>query len=168
MNNFQTSNYLQSNSFILVIPSFEKTRFLATQFQIPGIDLPTATADSPFSRMNFAGDKLDYQMLDFEFIVDEEMKNFTEIHFWLTSIAYPTSFQDYTDYPLKNQHQRLGEQDIKIIVLNSKNNPVKTFTFHNAIPMSLSGLPMQSTVNEVDYVRCNVVFAYDYYTIENS
>lgn len=162
----QTSNFLQSNQFLLVIPSFEMTRFLSTTFEIPSISLPSAQADSPFSKMKFAGDKIDFAALQFDFIIDEKMTNYFEIYNWLMGISYTESFEKFKSYPKKNNYQPLGEQDIKIVVLDSKNNPISNFTFHNAIPVSLSGIPMTSTVNDIEHVRASVVFDYDYFTVD--
>lgn len=163
---FQSSNFLQTNQFILVIPSFEATRFMATTFNIPGISLPSVGADSPFSKMKFAGDKADFAGLEFEFLIDETMTNYMEINSWLMGISYTESFEDYKNYPKKSAHQKLGEQDIKVIILDSKNNPIRTLTFYNAIPVALSTGSMTSTVTDVDYMRATVMFDYDYFVIE--
>lgn len=164
--NFQASNFLQSNQFQLIIPSFEATRFLSTTFNIPGITMNSASADTPFSRLKFAGDKPDYAALEFDFIIDEMMLNYCEIYEWLMSIGYAESFESFIKFKKKNRSQPLGEQDIKVIVLNSKNEPVRTFTFYNAIPSSLSTQEMDSTVSDINYMRGKVVFDYDYYDIE--
>lgn len=163
---FQASNFLQSNQFQLIIPSFEATRFLSTTFNIPNINLPSVGADTPFSKMKFAGDKPDYSPLEFEFIIDEQMINFYEIYEWLMCIGYAESFENYVSFKKKNRSQPLGEQDIKVVVLNSKNMPVRTFTFFNAIPVSLSTRQMDSTVSDIEYMRGTVIFDYDYYLID--
>jgi len=162
----QTSNFLQNNQFQLVIPSFETTRFLATSFQIPTISLPNAQADSPFSKMKFAGDKIDFETLSFEFIVDENLTNYIEVYQWLMSIGYVEDFKAFRDYKEKSDHQPLGEQDIKVMILDSKNNPSCTFTFYNAIPVALQGADFSSGVSDIQYVRARVTFAYDYFTID--
>ncbi|HET8688829.1 MAG TPA: hypothetical protein VFM18_19635 [Methanosarcina sp.] len=167
MDSFQTSNFLQTNNFMLVIPSFEATRFLSTRFVIPNINLPSARADTPFSTLKFAGDKVEFSPLEFEFIIDETMTNYTEVYQWLVDISYTESFDAFKSYQKKSNYQPLGEQDIKVIILDSKNNPIKTFTFYNAIPIGLSTGEMQSTVSEVDYMRASVIFDYDYYVIED-
>lgn len=160
---FQSSNFLQTNQFQLVIPSFEATRFLSTSFNIPSITLPSANADTPFATLKFAGDKADFSPLSFEFIVDETMTNYLEIYEWLVSISYTESFDQFKNFKNKTSYQPLGEQDIQVIVLDSKNNPVQTINFYNAIPVSLETGEMQSTVSDVDYMRAKVVFVYDYY-----
>lgn len=163
---FQTSNFLQSNQFQLVIPSFEATRFLSTTFDIPSITLPSANADTPFSRLKFAGDKAEFSPLSFEFLIDETMTNYLEIYDWLIGIGYATSFDVFKNFKKKSNYQPLGEQDIKIIVLDSKNNPVQTINFYNAIPISLASGQMSSLASDVEYMRATVVFDYDYYDFD--
>jgi len=141
----QFSNFLQTNNFMLVIPSFEATRFLATSFALPSIALPPAAADTPFSTMKFAGDKIQFTPVSFEFIIDEDMKNYTEIYSWLSSISYMESFDAFKNYALKSNFQPLGEQDIKVMILDSKNNPVSTFTFFISIHVCLLLCQMSNT-----------------------
>lgn len=160
----QISNFLQTNNFELVIPTFETVRFLSTSVNIPSVELPAATADSPFSRMNFAGDKVSFSPLEFQFTVDEGMQNYYEIFNWIISIGYTENFKQYPSYPNKDNINKLGEQDIKIVVLNSKNNPTATFTFVKAIPVSLSAMkPLDTAVGDVEYMTATVTFVYDYY-----
>lgn len=160
------NNFLETNRFLLVIPSFEATRFLSTSFQLPQMDLPSARADTPFSPLKFAGDKVEFSPVEFEFIVDENMTNWKEVYDWFMSIGYVRNHKDFKEYEGRTSHQPLAEQDIKIVILNSKENPVATYTFYNAIPVSLSGMPMTSTVNDVDYVRSTVIFDYDYFDFD--
>lgn len=162
----QTSNFLQNNQFQLVIPSFETTRFLSTSFQIPSVQLPNTVADSPFSKMKLAGDKIDFEPLQFEFIVDEAMNNYEEVYNWLMSIGYVEDFDHYKTYAQKSKYQPLGEQDIQVIVLDSKENPIRTFTFFNAVPTALQGMEFDAGVNDIQYIRSRVTFAYDYFTMD--
>ena len=164
---YKTTNFLQSNGFQLVVPSFPTAQFLGTAVSLPNVALPSASADSPFSRMAFAGDKMSFEAFSFKFIVDELMINYMEIFTWLKSISYATDYTDYTDYPEKSKQQPLGEQDIKVMILDSANNPIATVTFYNAIPISLSmESPLDTQVTDVNYVTGNVVFDYDTYDIE--
>lgn len=163
---FRETNFLENNRFLLVIPSFESTRFFSQSFELPSLALPSATAESPFSRMALAGDKVGFNPITFEFIVDENMTNYQEIFEWIMNIGYVKSFDDFENYRLKTRQQPLGEQDIKIVLLDSKNQPMKTFTFMNAIPISLSGSSISTQVNETQYVRASVTFDFDYFDIE--
>lgn len=170
---FQTSNFLHRNKFQLVIPSFEAVRFLSTEVQIPAIELPSASAESPLSRMALAGDKARFSPLVFQFLVDEELINYKSIYDWIMGIGYVESNSAYSDYQSKVEYElklgapKLGEQDISIAVLDSKDNPIAHFDFINAIPISLSfQSPLDTKVTNIDAMTATVVFDYDYYEMK--
>lgn len=161
------ANFLQNNGFRLIVPSFRELEFFATRFTFPGINLPYAGADTPFAQMKFAGDKMTFEEMTYNFIVDERIENYTYLADWIKSISYSEDFPMFSNYENKNKIQPLGEQDITVSVLNSKNNPIKTFRFLNAIPVALSGYELVTDDNESEYVRASVTFVYDVYHIEN-
>jgi len=170
---FQTNNFLQRNKFGLVIPSFEGVRFLSNEVAIPAMELPSTSADSPLSRMALAGDKVRFSPIAFQFFVDEEMINYKSIYDWLMGIGYVESHTSYSDYQAKVDYEmklappKLGEQDISVVILNSKENPVATFTFLNAIPISLSlQAPFQTGVTSIEPVMATVMFDYDHYKFD--
>jgi hypothetical protein len=83
---------------------------------------------------------------------------------WIHSIGFAESYTNYTSYQNKDApHQSLGEQDAKVIVLSSKGNPIRTITFYDAIPISLSGMEFTSQDPETNYVKASVVMAYSRY-----
>lgn len=159
-------NFLQSCDYQLIIPSFRELEFFSTRFIFPGMTLPSTRMETPFKTNKFAGDKVEFLPMQFVFMVDEKMDNYCFIMDWMTSIAYSTDYPDYTDYPLKTEFSRLGEQDISVTIHNSKNIPVRTFRFINAIPIDLSGYEVASDENNPDYIRATVTFDYDYYIVE--
>jgi hypothetical protein len=163
MNN---TNYAQNNSFQLVIPRFEGVAFYSQEFQLPSISLPAVRTGNPFKRIVSAGDTMEYSPLVFTFLVDENMENYQKVVTWIQRISYSNDFPEFTSYEERNATQYLGEQDISLIVLNSKNNPVKTFTFVNAIPTSVGGPELATNLTGTEYMRAQVVFEYDYFDIK--
>ena len=160
------ANFLQNNGFRLIIPSFRELEFFSTRFTFPGMVLPAARQETPFKVNKYAGDKVEFLPLQFTFLIDEKMDNYCYIMDWMASIAYSTEFPDYTNYPNKTDYQRLGEQDISVSILNSKNNPIRTFRFYNAIPIDLAGYELNTEEDQTDYIRATVTFDYDYYVVE--
>lgn len=158
------TNLLQNNSYQLVLPRFPKTQFFATDFVMPEISLPASNVATPFTNLQFAGDKPMFAPMRFNFMVNADMSNFQEIHDWLHNIGFAESYVDYTQYHNKTlPHQSLGEQDASVIVLSSKGNPIRTLTFFDAIPISLSGMEFTSQDPNTTYVKASVVMAYTNY-----
>lgn len=159
------TNYAQNNSFQLIIPRFQDVAFYSTSFQLPSLTLTAVKTGSPFKRITSAGDTMEYSPLVFTFFVDENMENYHKVVRWMQSISYSNEFEDFTYYEERNPEQYLGEQDLSVIVLNSKNNPVKTFTFVNAVPTSLGGPELATNEAGTSYMKAQVVFEYDYFEL---
>lgn len=160
------TNFAQNNGFQLIIPKFTGVAFYSSEFQLPSITLPAVRTGSPFKRIVSAGDTMEYSPLVFTFNVDENLNNYVEVIRWIQGISYSTEFSDFTTYPERNPEQYLGEQDISVVVLNSKNNPVRTFRFVNAIPTSLGGPEITTSDPNTNYLKAQVVFEFDYFEVE--
>lgn len=160
------TNYAQNNQFQLVIPRFEGVAYYSTAFQLPSLTLQSVRTGSPFKRIVSAGDTMEYSPLVFTFFVDENMDNYLKVVKWMQSISYSTEFPDFTNYEERNAEQYLGEQDLSVIILNSKNNPIRTLTFINAVPTSLGGPEITTTDSGTSYMKAQVVFEYDYFELK--
>lgn len=158
------TNLLQTNAYQLVLPRFPKTQFFATDFVLPDMTLPSANVATPFVNIPMAGDKPMFSPMRFNFLINEDMSNFQEVHDWIYSIGFAESNLDYTQYANKTvPYQSLGEQDAQVIVLSSKGNPIRTITFFDAIPISLSGMEFTSQDPSTNYVKASVAMAYSHY-----
>lgn len=158
------TNLLQNNAYQLVLPRFPKTQFFATDFVLPDISLPSANVATPFVNLPMAGDKPMFAPMRFNFMINEDMSNFQEIHDWIHSIGFTESYTDYMLYQNKTiPQQSLGEQDAKVIILSSKGNPIRTITFFDAIPISLSGIDFTSQDPATNYVKASVAMTYSHY-----
>lgn len=152
---------MQNNAYQLVLPRFPQAQYFNTSFSIPGVQLPNATMATPFTDMPLAGDKPIFAPMEFEFLISEGMENYIEILNWINSIGFSGSYSDYTNYANKDApHQSLGEQDAKVIILSNKGNPLKTITFYDAIPISLSNVSMTTQDPTTSYLKASVVMAY--------
>jgi hypothetical protein len=148
----------------MVIPRFQSVQFYGQGVNVPSISLPAPKAATPYSDMPLAGDKLVFEPLRVTFIIDEKMSNYEELRTWLMSIGFATSYEDFVNYKQRGpaKIQTLGEQDITITILDSKNNPICDFVFHDAIPTGLSGPELLTTNNDMNYLYSTVTFDYTY------
>lgn len=167
--NTLSTNFLQSNSYQLLLPRFPEIQYFATDFVLPEVTLPPAYASTPYTDLKFAGDKPVFSNMTFNFLVDEQMNNYQEILDWINGIGFSSSYSDYTNYPDKgSKYEVLGEQDVKVVVLSSKSNPIRTLNFYDAIPVSLSGLQMTSQDSGTNYVKASLVMAYTRFDFDTS
>jgi len=88
--------------------------------------------------------------LSVRFLIDEDMKNYLEIHDWI---------QDNIT------KKTITKSDMILSVLSSHNNVNKQFQFLDAFPTSLSGVEFSTQSTEVEYVQGDVTFRYDRFKI---
>lgn len=158
------TNAMQNNAYQLILPRFPLAQYFATDFRMPEIQLPQTTIATPFSDLPMAGDKPIFGPLSFNFLVNEDMSNFKQVYDWLFSIGFADSYDTFRNYSNKDApHQALGEQDAKVLILNSKGSPIRTITFFDAIPVALSGIDFTSQDPSTNYVKASVTMAYSRY-----
>jgi hypothetical protein len=127
---------------------------------LPGVGLPAAVVGTPFSDLPVPGDKPQFSPLFFTFMVTDDMKNYEEIFQWINSIGFSDSYETFSSYDNKDKFQQLGEQDVKVQILSAKGNPVRTITFYDAIPVSLSGTELTTQSSGVQYIQATVSMVY--------
>ena len=74
---------MNTQSFQIDIPLAPSVSEWVQSVSVPGITLGEANIETPFVRQPEPGDKLIFSPLSFSFIVDEEMKNWTEMFNWM-------------------------------------------------------------------------------------
>ena len=183
-------DYSQANQFKVYLPIFPTTEWFVQSCNVPGDTMGQAVRSTPLIDMPMVGEKLTYDDFNMTFIVDEQFKNFREMHAWLVNMGAPqktSQFQaissNYVIRPDKDvkfyrdvngvSTQVTGQTsdrdlycDIQLFILSSKNNPVVKFTMFEAFPTSLSALDYGVNDTDTTYVMCNVSFAFTLYTVE--
>ena len=97
--------------------------------------------------------------LTVRFMIDEELKNYYSVHNWIRT------------YGLSEQRTAEGTKDLysnaRLFILTSHQNVNHVVEFKNMFPISLSGVPFDATVGDVDYLLADVTFKYEKYDILN-
>jgi len=101
-----------------------------------------------------------FEELQLRFIVDEELENWLEMYNWLKGLGFPDTFEQ----SLTKSEQRFS--DATLMILTSNKNGQHRVSFKDAFPLTLSGVQMDSSVGDIDYVTADATFAYTTYTIE--
>lgn len=155
-----TTNFLQDNSYQLILPRFPNVQYYSTDFVVPEISLGIATAPTPYVDLRFAGDKPAFAPMTFNFLVDENMHNYQEVLDWINGIGFSSDYKDFSSFKNKSSVQPLGEQDAKVVIMSSKSNPLRSITFFDAIPIALSGFSMTSQNSQTTYVKASLTMIY--------
>ena len=130
--------------------------------------------------------KLDYDNLTIQFLVDENLENYREIHGWLTGLGFPKDTEQFRNlqnagsdrFPttknvgVNNELGRVRKavqddgglySDATLFVLSSKNNANLEVRFRDIYPVSLSGLDYNQQETDIQYLTASVTFAYKIY-----
>ena len=179
-------DYASPTQFKFQIIKLPKVEYFCTAANVPGINLGTAEQITPLKDIPLPGDRLQYDTLTIQFLVDENLENYREIHGWLTGVGFPKNYEQFqllqgasTDRFPSTQNtgtsKELGEvkkatqddgglySDATLMILTSKNNANLEVRFRNIYPTSLSGLDYNQQAADVDYLTATVSFEYAIY-----
>ena len=183
-------DYAEPTKFKFSIIKLPKVEFFITTANLPGISLGVAEQITPLKDIPLPGDRLQYDTLNVQFLVDENLENYREIHGWLTGVGFPKNYEQFqnvqgaaTDrFPTTENvgtSKELGAirkttqdegglySDATLFVLTSKNNSNLEIRFRDLYPISLSGLDFNQQATDVNYLTASVTFEYKIYEFAN-
>jgi len=179
-------DYASPIQFRFKCTKLPEVEFTCQTANIPGISLGGAIQPTPLVDIPIPGDKISFQSLDINFLVDENLNNYKEIHDWLIGIGFPQNYTQFQNlqadgsdrFPGSTRStaatgtsipQPLSEggtySDATLTVLNSKNIAKTEIRFQNIYPTSLGSLSYDVKLSDVDYLQAAVSFNYMYYEI---
>lgn len=165
----QNKNYLSPVGFKFNIVKTPKVDFFSNSAKIPGIQLGNIKVGNYLKAIDLPGDNIQFEDLTLQFIVDENLENYLEIHNWIYGLGYPESVSEFQDLITNAQ----GQKDVKeqfsdgtLAILNSNFNVSARVKFRDLYPISLSSLEFTATENDYTYFTATVTFKYLFYTIE--
>ena len=161
-------NYMSPIGFEFSIARFPKVSFFSNTASIPEISLGGAEQSNYLKQLMHPGDRVEYGELPIQFLVDEDMLNYTLIHNWMTGLGFPQSMQQFVEWTTDEQGQRdfkLQYSDATLKILNSNYNTISQIKFWDLYPTSLSTLEFTATDTDINYLTANVTFNYLYYQI---
>jgi len=170
-NQIDNRNFLSPVGFRFTLSKYPKVSFFSNKANIPGISLGVAIQPNPFRDLPVPGDKLDYDDLRLEFLVDENMENYRAIYDWLIGLGYPETMDQIDNLSKVDQYQKREiinlYSDATLEVLNSNYNPVLKIKFKDLFPTSLNTLDFDATQRDYTYFTGVVTFKYTIYQIQS-
>lgn len=137
---------IDTTKFTLVFDKLPMFRLLCNKVQLPDISLGVAEQNSPLLSYRHVGEKLIYGNFTAEFVHDQNLLAYQEIHEWMKRL----SVQGLNSDTISNA---------KLLTIGGE------FDFVNVFPISLSGIIFDATQTTISFPVCQVTFACDYYTI---
>ena len=154
----QNRNFLTPVGFKLDLELFAGVDFFCQSASIPEISMSFAQVPTPYRNIPIAGSGgVDFGDLQVRFIIDEDLVNYTSIHNWIRKFGLSDGRADQ-----KDQYSRA-----LLHVLSSHNNTNHIVEFTNLFPVSLTGVPFDASITDIEYLTADVTFKYEKYNICN-
>tara|TARA_B100000427_G_scaffold216389_1_gene180746 strand:- start:681 stop:1196 length:516 start_codon:yes stop_codon:yes gene_type:complete len=154
----QNRNFLSPVGFKLDLELFAGVDFFCQSAGIPEISMSFAQVPTPYRNIPIAGSGgVDFGDLQVRFIIDEDLVNYTSIHNWIRKFGLSDGRADQ-----KDQYSRA-----LLHVLSSHNNTNHIVEFTNLFPVSLTGVPFDASITDIEYLTADVTFKYEKYNICN-
>ena len=161
-----------------------------------GITLGEAQFPTPMSDMPLSGDKLTFDTLNIQFIVDEELRNYRELWEWIVGIGFPKNHSQFSNVLSQSKlnvnlpgatRQTLQSAppdggprdnpaysetpiytDATMVFYNSKNIAKVEISYKDLFPTSLGGIDLMVDSGDVEYIRVDASFRFMYYEFATS
>jgi len=162
-------NYLQPTGFKLVIDrtNYPNLEFFVQDFTHAGVIMNAADLSyKKIAAIPFIGDKLTYNEMLANIILDEDMKSYREMHTWMRRILDQDNITALDRF--QNRTQRPPAQsDITLSILNSANNAIVRIVYRDCIPVALTDIQFQSTAGGESFITFGASFRFTYFDILN-
>jgi len=162
-------NYLSNISFRLTMQDAPNITWFCQAVNVPGVSIEGIDVTTPHATIPFAGNKVSFEELSVRFIVDEHMKNWTEIYDRIIALGLAEGGEKYRLLKAKSDLTQRGGtvSTLVLTVLTSAMNPQMEFHFYEAFPISLSALDFDSANTDLEYFTATAGFRYVNYEIKN-
>jgi hypothetical protein len=159
----ETHNNLTNNKFRFVMTRTPTMTYFCQRANIPSLGFGTSIQSNPTGvTIKRPGTSYVYEDLQVGFAVDENMKNWIEIHNWMLDLGI--SHKSPGLYEKLTEKQKVCSA--YLLVLNSAYRPIICIKYRNVYPTFLSGVEFDSSLTDTDAVIATATFAYTHYEIE--
>ena len=177
----ENRNFLSPIGFKFSVNKLRGVDFFCQSASIPAMQLASADSYTRFNKIPNPGDEIQYEDLFIKFLIDENMKNWYQVHDWMRELGTPYSSEEFTMSrgtlksvnkeikPLKGKISHSGQwedqwrSDCSLFVLSSNYQPVAEFVFHDAWPTTLSTVNFDASVPDINYFTAEMSMKYTYY-----
>ena len=161
----QNTNLLQPTKFLLTFSRIGAATYFCQSVNIPGVSVGQAPINFPSVTVYSPGNQITYNTLNVNFLVDEALVSWQNLHDWFRSFASPDGTEERNlKTRLQNEYTRQDKKqysDATLTVLNNLNNPVIRVQFTNVFPVSLSDITFDTRMSADDIITGDATFVFD-------
>jgi len=156
-------NFLYPQQARFVLKRAPNLTFFTQSISQPGMTLGEWDQNNPFVKIPLPGNQITYEPFTMRFRIDEDMKNYLEIHDWMIKIGFPDDFTQ-SGFRAPPGGANLVEDNIHsdgtLMIMTSAMNPNIEVTFIDMFPISLAGLEFDTQVTDSLPLDSTVTFSY--------
>ena len=164
-------NYLQLTSFKLTIDrrNYPNLEFFCQNVTHPGMLM--SSVEMPYQKVAgvpFPGDKLTFNELSCNIILDENLQGYSEMFNWIRRLL-----DTNLDRNVPTRAQRRGNAmgnpptyaDVTLSILSSHNNLTKQVRYIDCVPVALGDIVFESTASGTEFIVFNAAFRFNYFEL---
>lgn len=166
---------LQSTKFRVTFERLPGLTYFCQSANLPGLSLTEVIRSTPFIDLYHPGEKLVYDTFNVTFLVDEDLRTWTEMHDWLRGLTFPTQFEEYVNLsrqsPGVNARTNLTRQppvysDAMMTVFTNQNNANFRIKFVDVFPINLATIIFNTGDTAENIMTADASFRFSYYNYE--
>lgn len=169
------TDLVQSTKFRITFDRLPGVTYFCQTANLPGISLTEIPMPTPFVELYLPGEKAVYDTFNITFLVDEDLRAWTELHDWIRGITFPTDFKEYVNlsrqtvggnirssYSNKPAPYSLG----MMTIYSNKNNPNFRVKLVDMFPTSVGSLIFNTSDTAENIITADATFRFSYFEYE--
>lgn len=170
------TDLLQSTKFRVIFDKFPTMTYFCTSANLPGVSLTEIIYPTSLLDVYVPGEKILYDTFNITFLVDEDLRAWTEIHDWIRGLTFPTEFEEFVNLKNITSQQtpaiaqkgtnNVGMSDAVLTLHTNKNNPNVRFRFIDLFPTSVSTIVFNTGDTAENIMTADATFRFAYYNYE--
>lgn len=160
-NNVTNPNQLSQINFRMFIKRSPTLSYFCNRVNVPGLILPATEYATPNLAIPIYGDKVVFNPLTVTFKVDEDLKNYFEIHSWMRALGNADDTNNFAALKAVPQYTGAGlMSEILVSILSSARRSNFNLTYYDCFPVNLSDLNFDATATDLQTITASVEFRY--------
>lgn len=156
------TNFLQSSKFAFACHNTPYLNYFSQSLQLPGVSAGEIPQDTPLSTIYRAGDKIQFEPLTINFLVDEDIRIWEETYNWMTGFTFPLTDKQYT---IRRDTKGIYT-DMTMFMFTNNNTDNLRIKFRNCFPVFLGPIAMNAMENAEVVMQSDLTIRFDYFEIQ--
>lgn len=166
----EVTSLLQTTKYVFIMPRINNVQYFCQEANLPGVSLPELPRPTSVVDLYVPGNKMVYNRFEITFLIDSDLKSWTDIHDWMRKLTTPVANEEYKLLWRRDgvvSDKSLSQYSDGILtVLSNLNNPRFRIKYVNLFPTSLTDIRFKTTESAEDILTATATFRYDYFDIE--